>query len=121
MWGGTIRFTVAMLFACGFICLFVIGGFGGLILALVAVDFTLTDSYFVVGHFHMVLVGGSVMLLFAMTYYWWPKMTGHMLSEKLGKWVFWLMFIGVFVCFFAMHISGANGMARRVPVFYADF
>ncbi len=121
MWGGSIRFTAAMMFACGFICLFVLGGFGGLILALVAVDFTLTDTYFVVGHFHMVLVGGSVMLLFAMTYYWWPKMTGHMLSEKLGKWVFWLMFIGVFVTFFAMHLSGANGMARRVPVYYSDF
>jgi cytochrome c oxidase subunit I len=121
MWGGKIRFTVAMMMACGFICLFVLGGFGGLILALVAVDFTLTDTYFVVGHFHMVLVGGSIMLLFAMTYYWWPKMTGRMLSERLGKWVFWLMFIGVFVTFFAMHISGANGMARRVPVYYADF
>jgi len=121
MWGGKIRFTVAMMMACGFICLFVIGGFGGLILALVAVDFTLTDTYFVVGHFHMVLVGGSIMLMFAMTYYWWPKMTGRMLSEPLGKWVFWLMFLGVFVTFFAMHISGANGMARRVPVYYADF
>jgi cytochrome c oxidase subunit I len=121
MWGGKIRFTVAMMMACGFICLFVLGGFGGLILAITAVDFTLTDTYFVVGHFHMVLVGGSIMLLFAMTYYWWPKMTGHMLSEKMGKWVFWLMFLGVFLTFFAMHISGANGMARRVPVYFADF
>ncbi len=121
MWGGKIRFTVAMMMACGFICLFVLGGFGGLILALTAVDFTLTDTYFVVGHFHMVLVGGSVMLLFSMTYYWWPKMTGRKLSEPLGKWVFWLMFLGVFVTFFAMHISGANGMARRVPVYFADF
>jgi cytochrome c oxidase subunit 1 len=69
----------------------------------------------------MVLVGGSIMLLFSMTYYWWPKMTGRMLSEPLGKWVFWLMFLGVFVTFFAMHISGANGMARRVPVYYSDF
>ncbi len=111
MWGGSIRFTTAMKFACGFICLFTLGGFGGLILALVPIDITLTDTYFVVGHFHMVLVGGSVMLLFAMTYFWWPKMSGHFLSEKVGSWVFWLMFIGVFLAFFAMHLSGANGMA----------
>ena len=121
MWGGTIRFTTAMKFACGFICLFVIGGFGGLILAITAIDFTLQDTYFVVGHFHMVLVGGSVMLLFSMTYFWWPKMTGHMLSEKLGSWVFWLMFIGVFITFMGMHLSGAAGMARRVPVYFSDF
>jgi len=121
MWGGTIRFTVAMKFACGFLCLFVIGGFGGLILAMVPTDISLNNSYFVVGHFHMVLVGGSVMLLFAQAYYWWPKMTGHYLSEGLGNWVFWLMFIGVFVAFFAMHISGYEGMPRRVPVYYADF
>jgi cytochrome c oxidase subunit 1 len=121
MWGGTIRFTVAMKFACGFLCLFVIGGFGGLILAMVPTDISLNNSYFVVGHFHMVLVGGSVMLLFAQAYYWWPKMTGHFLSETIGNWVFWLMFIGVFVAFFAMHISGYAGMPRRVPVYYADF
>nr|MBA3709553.1 cbb3-type cytochrome c oxidase subunit I [Planctomycetota bacterium] len=121
MWGGTIRFTTAMKFACGFISLFVIGGFGGLILAMVPTDISLTDSYFVVGHFHMVLVGGSVMLLFSMTYYWWPKMSGHFLSEKAGNWVFWLMFLGVFVAFFAMHISGYAGMPRRVPVYYADY
>jgi cytochrome c oxidase subunit 1 len=121
MWGGTIRFTTAMKFACGFISLFVMGGFGGLILALVPIDKTLHDSYFVVGHFHMVLVGGSVMLLFAMTYYWWPKMSGRFLSERVGWWVFWLMFIGTLVTFFAMHLSGAAGMARRVPVFFEDF
>jgi len=121
MWGGTIRMTVSMMFACGFLCLFVLGGFGGLILALTAVDYTLNNTYFVVGHFHMVLVGGSVMLLFSMTYFWWPKMSGHFLSERLGKWVFWLMFIGVFIAFFAMHISGANGMARRIAVYYSDF
>ncbi len=121
MWGGTIRFTTAMKFACGFISLFVIGGFGGLILAMVPEDFSLNNTYFVVGHFHMVLVGGSVMLLFAQAYYWWPKMSGHFLSEKLGSWVFWLMFIGVFTTFFAMHISGYLGMPRRVPVYFADF
>ncbi len=121
MWGGTIRFTTAMKFACGFISLFVMGGFGGLILALVPIDKSLHDSYFVVGHFHMVLVGGSVMLLFAMAYYWWPKMAGRMLCERTGAWVFWMMFLGTLLTFFAMHLSGANGMARRVPVYYADF
>ncbi|GDY14730.1 cytochrome c oxidase subunit 1 [Planctomycetota bacterium] len=121
MWGGTIRFTTAMLFACGFLSTFVIGGFGGLILALVQIDFSFHDSYFVVGHFHMVLVGGSVMLLFAMTYYWWPKMSGHMLSESVGKWVFWLMFIGILCTFMPMHVSGMEGMARRIPVYWADF
>jgi cytochrome c oxidase subunit 1 len=121
MWGGTIRFTTAMKFACGFISTFVIGGIGGLLLALVHLDMSFHDSYFVVGHFHMVLVGGSVMLLFAMTYYWWPKMSGHMLSEKAGSWVFWLMFIGVMLTFMPMHISGMEGMARRIPVYWADF
>ena len=121
MWGGVITFNTAMKFASGFICLFVIGGFGGLLLAMTPIDISLHDSYFVVGHFHMVLVGGSVMLLFSMTYYWWPKMSGHFLSEKAGNWVFWLMFLGVFTAFFAMHLSGYHGMPRRVPVYYADF
>ncbi len=121
MWGGTIRFTAPMLCAIGFVFLFTIGGFGGLILAMVPTDQSLHDTYFVVGHFHMVLVGGSVMALFGMTYYWWPKMTGRILSETTSKWVFWLMFIGTFVTFFAMHFSGASGMARRVPVYYGDF
>ncbi len=121
MWGGNIRFTTAMKFAIGFISTFTIGGFGGLILAMVPTDITFQDSYFVVGHFHMVLVGGSTMLLFAMTYYWWPKMSGHMLNEKLGSFVFWTMFIGVMITFMTMHVTGAMGMARRVPVYYADY
>ncbi|MBA3684339.1 MAG: cbb3-type cytochrome c oxidase subunit I [Planctomycetes bacterium] len=121
MWGGTIRFTVAMKFACGFISLFTLGGFGGLILALVPVDQSLHDTYFVVGHFHYTLVGGSVMLLFSMTYYWWPKMSGRMLDERWGTVVFWLMFIGVMVAFMTMHISGMHGMARRIAVYYQDY
>ena len=121
MWGGTIRFTVAMKFACGFISLFTLGGFGGLILALVPVDISLHDTYFVVGHFHFTLVGGSVMLLFGMTYFWWPKMSGRMLDEKVGTLVFLLMFIGVLVAFSTMHISGMLGMARRISVYYEDF
>jgi cytochrome c oxidase subunit I len=121
MWGGRIRFTTAMKFACGFLSLFVLGGFGGLILALVTVDFSLQDTYFVVGHFHFTLVGGSVMTLFAMTYYWWPKMTGRMLNEKVGTWVFWLMFLGIFTAFMTMHISGMQGMPRRISMYYQDF
>jgi cytochrome c oxidase subunit 1 len=121
MWGGTLRFSVAMMFSCGFISMFVLGGIGGLLLALTPIDMSLHDTYFVVGHFHMAMVGGSVMLLFAMTYYWWPKMSGHMLDEKQGKWIFWLMFVGVNLAFMTMHLSGALGMARRVPVYYKDF
>ena len=121
MWGGNIRFTTPMKFAIGFISTFTIGGFGGLILAMVPTDITFQDSYFVVGHFHMVLVGGSTMLLFAMTYYWWPKMSGRMLNEKVGSFVFWTMLSGVLICFMTMHVTGAMGMARRVPVYYADF
>ncbi len=121
MWGGNLRFTTPMKFACGFISTFTIGGFGGLILAMVPTDITFQDSYFVVGHFHMVLVGGSTMLLFAMAYYWWPKMTGRVLNEKVGSFVFWTMLAGVFICFMSMHLVGYNGMARRVPVYYADF
>ena len=121
MWGGTLRFTTAMKFACGFISMFVLGGFGGLFLALTPIDMSMHDSYFVVGHFHMVMVGGSVMLLFAMTYFWWPKMTGRMLCEKQGNWIFWLMLVGVFLAFMTMHLTGALGMARRVPVYFKDF
>jgi cytochrome c oxidase subunit 1 len=110
-----------MKFACGFLSLFVLGGFGGLILAVVPIDISLHDTYFVVGHFHYTLVGGSVMLLFGMTYFWWPKMTGRMLNEKVGNWVFWFMFLGVLVAFFTMHVSGALGMPRRISVYYKDF
>ena len=121
MWGGKLRFTVPMKFAVGFISTFTLGGFGGLVLAMVPTDITLHDTYFVVGHFHLVLVGGSTMLLMAMAYYWWPKMTGRILDERVGNIVFWCMLIGVFVCFIPMHIVGALGMARRIPVYYADF
>lgn len=121
MWGGSLRFSTPMLFACGFISLFVFGGIGGLVLAMVPSDIQLHDTYFVVGHFHLAMVGGSVMLLMAMCYYWWPKMTGRTLEEGLGAWVFWLMFIGIALAFMPMHLSGVLGMARRVPVYFADF
>jgi cytochrome c oxidase subunit 1 len=121
MWGGNIRFTVPMLFAIGFISMFVFGGIGGLVLAMVPSDIQLHDTYFVVGHFHLAMVGGSVMLLMAMCYYWWPKMTGRTLDARTGTWVFWLMLIGVILAFMPMHLTGILGMARRVPVYYGDF
>ncbi|TVR08956.1 MAG: cytochrome c oxidase subunit I [Planctomycetota bacterium] len=121
LWGGKIRFTTAMLYSLGFISLFVLGGFGGLILALVPIDIQLHDTYFVVGHFHYTLVGGSLMLIFAMTYYWWPKMTGRYLNELWGKIGFVLMFLGIFIAFGTMHISGALGMARRIPIYREEF
>lgn len=121
MWGGNIRFTVPMLFAIGFISMFVFGGIGGLVLAMVPSDIQLHDTYFVVGHFHLAMVGGSVMLLMAMCYYWWPKMTGRTLDERTGTWVFWLMLVGVILAFMPMHLTGILGMARRVPVYYGDF
>jgi cytochrome c oxidase subunit 1 len=121
MWGGTIRFTVPMMFACGFISMFVFGGLGGLVLAMVPADIQLHDTYFVVGHFHLAMVGGSVMLLMAMCYFWWPKMSGRMLNERTGRFVFWFMLVGIVLAFMPMHLSGALGLPRRVPVFFADF
>ena len=121
MWGGNIRFTTPMLYALGFIALFVIGGFGGLILAIVPIDYQLHDTYFVVGHFHFTLVGGSIMLLFSSTYFWWPKMTGRMLNEVAGKVGFIFMFCGVMITFGTMHFSGAMGMARRIGVYREEF
>jgi len=121
MWGGRLRFTTALLYGLGFISLFVIGGFSGLILAMVPIDYSLHDTYFVVGHFHLVLVGGSVMLLFAATYYWWPKMSGRMLNELWGKIGFVLMYVGVFLAFFTMHLEGAMGMPRRIGIYREEF
>ncbi|MEQ8819549.1 MAG: cytochrome c oxidase subunit I [Sumerlaeia bacterium] len=121
MWGGTIRFTAAMKFAFGFVSLFTIGGFGGLYLANVPFDIQVHDSYFVVGHFHYVLVGGSIMAMFAGAYFFFPKMAGRFLDEKLGNLVFWLWFIGVNVTFLPMHLLGVMGMARRIWQYRPEF
>ncbi|MGH2448072.1 MAG: cytochrome c oxidase subunit I [Chloroflexota bacterium] len=112
MWGGAIRWTTAMKFAAAFIITFTIGGISGVMFAVVPLDYASTDTYFVVAHFHYVLFGGTAMLLFAATYYWYPKMTGHMMSEKLGSWNFWLTFIGFNLTFFPQHFLDA--MPRRV-------
>lgn len=113
LWGGRIRFTTANLFSLGFIPTFVIGGTTGVMLAMVTPDFQFHDSYFVVAHFHYVIVGGVVFGLFSGLYYWWPKIFGRHLGEKLGKWHFWLFFIGFHLTFFPQHFLGLMGMPRR--------
>lgn len=114
LWGGQIRFTTANIFATAFIPTFVMGGTTGVMLAIPAADFQYHDTYFVVAHFHYVIVGGLVLGLFAGLYYWWPKMFGRMLSEGLGKLHFWLFFIGFHLTFFPQHFLGLMGMPRRV-------
>jgi len=106
--------TTSLLFAVGFIAIFTIGGITGIFLAVFPVDWQLNDTYFVVAHFHYVLMGGAVFTVFAGIYYWYPKITGRMLNERLGKWSFWIMFIGFNVTFFVMHALGLSGMPRRI-------
>ncbi|HJV45183.1 MAG TPA: cytochrome c oxidase subunit I [Bacillota bacterium] len=114
MWGGHIRFTTAMLYAVGFIPTFVIGGMTGVMLAVPAADLQYHDTYFVIAHFHYVIVGGMAFGLFGGLYLWWPKMFGRMLNESLGKWNFWFFFIGFHLTFFPQHFLGLMGMPRRV-------
>jgi len=120
MWGGQIRFTTAMLFAVGFIGMFIIGGLSGVTHAAPPADLQQTDTYYVVAHIHYVLFGGTMLGLFAGMYYWWPKMTGRRLSEALGKWHFALTFVGMNLAFFPMHFSGLLGMPRRVYTYPAE-
>jgi cytochrome c oxidase subunit 1 len=106
--------TAALHFAVGFIAIFILGGITGIFLATFPVDWQLNDTYFVVAHFHYVLMGGAVFTIFAGIYYWFPKMTGRMLNERLGKWSFWVMFIGFNMTFLVQHALGLNGMPRRI-------
>jgi len=114
MWGGKIRFKTPMLFATAFLVLFTIGGISGVTFAMVPIDWQTTDTYYVVAHFHYVLFGGTLFGVFAGLYYWFPKITGKLLSERLGKWHFWLTLIGFNLTFFVQHLLGLAGMARRV-------
>ncbi|MFI5256628.1 MAG: cytochrome c oxidase subunit I [Gemmatimonadales bacterium] len=119
MWGGSIQFTTSMKFAIGMICLFIIGGISGVMHSSPPADLQQTDTYFIVAHFHYVMFGGSMMGLFGGIYYYYPKMTGRLLSEKLGDWHFWLTFVGMNLTFFPMHFSGLMGMPRRIYTYDA--
>jgi cytochrome c oxidase subunit 1 len=114
LWGGDIHASTALHFAVGFIAMFIIGGLSGVTHASPPADLQQTDTYYVVAHIHYVLFGGTVLGLFAGIYYWWPKMTGRLLSETLGKWHFWLTFLGMNLAFFPMHFIGLLGMPRRI-------
>ena len=119
MWDGRPRFPVPMLYVAGFIVTFVIGGLSGVIIASVPLDLQLHDTYFIVAHFHYVLIGGAVFPLLGILTYWFPKITGRMMNETLGKIGFWTIFLGFQLAFFPMHISGLLGMPRRVYTYPA--
>ena len=124
MWRGSMTFETPMLFAIAFVVLFTMGGFSGLMLAITPVDYQYHDTYFVVAHFHYVLVPGALFSIIAAVYFWFPKWTGKMYDEALGKIHFWLSFVGVNVTFFPQHFSGLAGMPRRIPDYplqFADF
>jgi len=120
LWTGRIHFKTPLLFVLAFFVILVAGGLTGLMLASVPLDYQLHDSYFVVAHLHYVLLGGAVFPLFGAFYYWFPKFTGRMLSERLGRWNFWLFFIGFNIAFFPMHVLGLQGMPRRVYTYPDD-
>ena len=117
LWGGSIRITTPLLFAVGFVAMFIIGGLSGVMHASPPSDAQQQDTYFIVAHFHYVLFGGSIFAIFAGIYYWWPKITGRLLNETIGKIHFWLMFIGFNITFFPMHFLGMDGMPRRVVTY----
>jgi cytochrome c oxidase subunit 1 len=120
LWRGSIVMTASLYFAVGFIAIFLVGGITGIFLATFPVDWQLTDTYFVVAHFHYVLMGGAVFSIFSGVYYWFPKITGRLLSEQLGKVSFWLMFVGFNTAFFVQHALGLSGMPRRIYTYSAS-
>jgi len=120
LWGGKIQFTVPMMFAVAFLFQFLIAGLTGIMLSIVPFDWQLGNSYFVVAHFHYVLVGAILYMIFSAFYFWYPKMTGRMLNVALGKWHFWLFLIGFHLTFDFMHIPGILGMPRRIYTYEAD-
>jgi cytochrome c oxidase subunit I+III len=114
LWRGAVRWTTPFLFGLGFLLIFLLGGITGVMVGVLPFDWQVTDSYFIVAHFHYVLNGAVVFPIFGALYYWLPKMTGRMLNERVGKWSFWTMFVGFNLAFFPMHILGFLGMPRRV-------
>src|SRR2546429_326844 len=121
LWRGVLELSTPMLFALGFITMFTLGGISGIMLAAIPVDIHTSDTYFVVAHIHYVLFGGSMFTIFAGIYYWFPKMTGRMYNERLGKLHFWLTFVGFNLTFFPMHLIGVQGMPRRVADYAPRF
>jgi len=121
MWRGALTFETPMLFCVGFLFLFTVGGFTGLILAMTAVDVQVQDTYYVVAHFHYVMVAGALFSAFGAVYFWIPKWTGHLYDERLGKLHFWLSFISFNVTFFPQHFLGLAGMPRRIPDYALQF
>jgi cytochrome c oxidase subunit I len=121
MWEGSLSFETPMLFAVGFLFVFVVGGLTGIIMAIAPVDIQLHQTYYIVAHFHYTMVAGSLFALFAGTYYWIPKWTGHMVDETLGRWHFWLSMIFFNITFFPMHFLGLAGMPRRIPDYPLQF
>jgi cytochrome c oxidase subunit 1 len=121
MWGGKLRFTTAMLFATGVVSMFTVGGLSGVTHAVAPADTQQTDTYYIVAHFHYVIFGGALLGFFAGFYFWWPKVFGHMLGERLGKWNFWTMLIGFNLTFGPMHILGLQGMSRRIDTYSPGF
>jgi len=120
LWRGNISLDTPMLYALGFLSVFTIGGLSGIYLAAFPVDWQVTDTYFVVAHFHYVLFGGSMLGLLGGLYYWWPKIFGRFLSERIGKWSFLFIFVGFNVTFFPQHLLGLLGMPRRIYTYRHD-
>ena len=120
LWRGNIHFDTPMLFALGFLSVFTIGGLSGIFLAAFPIDWQVHDTYYVVAHFHYVLFGGSVLGILGGLHYWWPKMFGRLLDERLGKLTFWLVFVGFNVTFFPQHMLGLLGMPRRIYTYSED-
>jgi cytochrome c oxidase subunit 1 len=119
-WGGSISLKTPLLFAMGFIAMFTIGGLSGITHSMVPADYQQQDTYYIVAHFHYVLFGGAIFGLFGGIYYWFPKFTGRLMSEKLGQLHFWLMLLGFNLTFFFMHFSGLLGMPRRIYTYSGD-
>jgi len=117
MWGGSLTFQTPMMWALGFLTTFLFGGLTGVMMASPAIDFHISDTYFIVAHFHYTIFGTVVFAMFAGYYFWWPKLTGRMLDETLGKIHFWMLFFGFHLTFLVQHLLGIQGMARR----YADY